>query len=652
MKASTKLLLLLLAALVSSASVQAQGTAFSYQGRLNQSGNPTTGIYDLRFTPYGAPTDPTPASASITVAAAPVTNGLFTVTLDFGAGLFTGAPRWLEIAVRTNGAASFTTLEPRQLVTAVPYAIHAGSASDVASGKVVTSLNNLRDNVSLLAGDNITLTPSGNTLTISSAGGSSNGVWSLNGGSAFYNSGNVGIGTSVPSRKLTVRTSPTDYGIEHTDGNVRLDTFVSSAGGFLGTVSNHKLHLFVNDGAARLTVDTSGAVGIGSFEPVSRLTVAGAGAFNSPLAAALTLQNTAASSSWQWHALDDGRLQLADFARGATRVMFDPSGAVGIGTTSPQSLLHLYDPVNSVSHLLETDGEINAWTKVAFKNQNGLWEAGTSRGFNNDVFYIDRAETAALEFQLAPHGGLGIGIEPQAKLHLYNGPDSVSHRIETGGGVNAWARTEYVNANGQWMTGTSRDFNGDQFYIHRLGAPGILFGLQPSGDAFLQGALNCRSFIANGNSTVNGLLTTRVLTITGGADIAEPFQMSSAGISKGSVVVIDEENPGHLKLSTQAYDRRVAGIVSGANGVKPGISLHQEGLLEGGENVALSGRVYVQADASIDVIRPGDLLTTSDTPGHAMKVSDRDRSQGSILGKAMTGLREGRGMVLVLVTLQ
>jgi hypothetical protein len=80
--------------------------------------------------------------------------------------------------------------------------------------------------------------------------------------------------------------------------------------------------------------------------------------------------------------------------------------------------------------------------------------------------------------------------------------------------------------------------------------------------------------------------------------------------------------------------------------------MQQQGLLEGGKNVALTGRVYVLADASNGAIEPGDLLTTSSTPARAMKVTDHARAQGAILGKAMTGLSEGDGMVLVLVTLQ
>jgi hypothetical protein len=142
------------------------------------------------------------------------------------------------------------------------------------------------------------------------------------------------------------------------------------------------------------------------------------------------------------------------------------------------------------------------------------------------------------------------------------------------------------------------------------------------------------------------------LTIRGGCDLAEPFATTEPGIEKGSVMVIDPEHPGKLKLSDMAYDTRVAGVVSGANGINPGIALHQEGALEGGQNVALTGRVYVLADASNGAIQPGDLLTTSDSPVHAMKVTDHVRAQGAILGKAMSCLKEGQGMLLVLVTLQ
>jgi hypothetical protein len=156
----------------------------------------------------------------------------------------------------------------------------------------------------------------------------------------------------------------------------------------------------------------------------------------------------------------------------------------------------------------------------------------------------------------------------------------------------------------------------------------------------------------NGDLMITHSIVTPVLQITGGTDIAEPFRMSHENTPMGAVVIIDEENVGRLKPSEVAYDTRVAGIVSGANGINPGISLSQQGVTEGGQNVALSGRVYVLADASNSPIKPGDLLTTSHTPGYAMKVTDHAKAPGAVIGKAMSVLKEGKGMVLVLVTLQ
>jgi hypothetical protein len=143
------------------------------------------------------------------------------------------------------------------------------------------------------------------------------------------------------------------------------------------------------------------------------------------------------------------------------------------------------------------------------------------------------------------------------------------------------------------------------------------------------------------------------MTIRGGADVAEPFEMTKPEeMEPGTVVVIDPDNVGQLRVSSSSYDTRVAGIISGAGGVKPGLRLHQEGIMEGDHHVALCGRVYVKADASFGKIAPGDLLTTSSTPGHAMKVRDHEKAQGAILGKAMSSLEKDTGLVLVLVTLQ
>jgi hypothetical protein len=148
----------------------------------------------------------------------------------------------------------------------------------------------------------------------------------------------------------------------------------------------------------------------------------------------------------------------------------------------------------------------------------------------------------------------------------------------------------------------------------------------------------------------DGIVSVGTLRITGGSDVAEPFEITTHGIPKGAIVSIDTDHPGMLKMSGHAYDTRVAGVVSGANGIEPGVSLRPLG--QSGQDVALSGRVYVLADATHEPIEPGDLLTSSDIPGHCMKASDRTRAPGAIIGKAMTPLVSGKGMVLALVSLQ
>ena len=75
-------------------------------------------------------------------------------------------------------------------------------------------------------------------------------------------------------------------------------------------------------------------------------------------------------------------------------------------------------------------------------------------------------------------------------------------------------------------------------------------------------------------------------------------------------------------------------------------------MIKGDHPVAMFGRVYVWCDASLGAITPGDRLTTSSTPGHAMKVGDEGKAPGAVIGKAMTELKEGKGLVLVLVNLQ
>ncbi len=161
--------------------------------------------------------------------------------------------------------------------------------------------------------------------------------------------------------------------------------------------------------------------------------------------------------------------------------------------------------------------------------------------------------------------------------------------------------------------------------------------------------------ISNFGQTDDARIITDELEIRGGSDLAELFEINGNDevIKPGSLVSLDVTAEGMLRPSQQAYDPMIAGVISGANGVKPGILMGQEGTLaHGGELVTISGRTYVRCNNSNGSIRVGDLLCSSAIPGEAMKATNRRKSRGSIVGKAMSNLDAGDGFVLVLVNLQ
>lgn len=134
------------------------------------------------------------------------------------------------------------------------------------------------------------------------------------------------------------------------------------------------------------------------------------------------------------------------------------------------------------------------------------------------------------------------------------------------------------------------------------------------------------------------------------ADCAEDFATAPEQlIEAGDVLVIGDD--ARLVKSDRPYDRRVAGIVSGA-GTKPGIVLGRLPNGRGRLPIALMGRVFCKVDADADPVRVGDLLTTAQTPGHAMRASDPMQAFGSVIGKALGSLETGRGLIPVLVALQ
>lgn len=158
--------------------------------------------------------------------------------------------------------------------------------------------------------------------------------------------------------------------------------------------------------------------------------------------------------------------------------------------------------------------------------------------------------------------------------------------------------------------------------------------------------------VLDGDVTINGTASVRILDIVGGGDIAETFAINGRSApDPGTVMVIASGAVGALGVSSRAYDCRVAGVISGGADMECGVSLrHVEARTEG--RLALVGSVYCKAEAMSAPIVAGDLLTTSDIPGHAMAARDAARARGAILGKAMSELDSGTGLVLALVNLQ
>ena len=123
-----------------------------------------------------------------------------------------------------------------------------------------------------------------------------------------------------------------------------------------------------------------------------------------------------------------------------------------------------------------------------------------------------------------------------------------------------------------------------------------------------------------------------------------------AAAEPGTVMIINEA--GALEPSQGAYDRKVAGVISGAGDFRPGIVLGQRLGADAGVPIALMGRTFCKADATYGPIAVGDLLTTSPTPGFAMKAADPRRAFGAVIGKAMRAVPEGKGLIPILIALQ
>jgi hypothetical protein len=628
---------------------EALGTAFTFQGRLADGANAANGSYDFQFSLYDNLSGPSQVGPAVTNIATLVTNGFFTVPLDFGAGVFTGEARWLELAIRTNGGGVFTPLSPRQPLTPTPcalYATNAGFANAAASASAASSVpwsgltglpagfaDGVDNNTTYSAGVGLTLAGTVFTANFAGTGAASTvarsdhqheaAYWKL-GGNTGTSPGTQFLGTTdnqplelKVSGQRVARLEPLFNAVLGFSGNSVAaggagNTIAGGASGFPNTIG----------ATACATIAGGNANQIGE----SPLGVVGGGSGN-------VIQNGAA-----WSTVSGG--QMNTIQPNASHSIIGGGGGNGIQSNAFRATI-----AGGWYNSVQTNA---AYSTIAGGDHNTVQANANYATIGGGQ--LNTIQTNAYHTTLV--GGGGNTIQSNSLAATLSGGwyntvlAGAAYATIPGGRENS--ATNYAFAAGHrakanhtgsfvWADSTDADFASagpDQFLIRASGGVGV-------GTNNPQAALH-----------VNGTTLTTVLTITGGADVAEPFEMSSQDIPHGALVVIDEVNPGQLKLSAEPYDKRVAGIVSGANGVNPGITLHQAGVMEGTQNVALSGRVYALADAANGPIRPGDLLTTSATPGHAMKVTDHTQAQGAIIGKAMTGLSAGKGLVLVLVTLQ
>lgn len=286
--------------------------------------------------------------------------------------------------------------------------------------------------------------------------------------------------------------------------------------------------------------------------------------------------------------IEDHNVRLSNYTDGvlSAKGIFHVDGSIGVGTTSP-------------SHKLDVVGTA-LFNKTRFES-SGYWEKMVIQTSHPNV------------------------VNP-SRLY-FEGEDSAGDPSS----VNLFFPTQ----------GTAFNFESDVDFI-AYGAKKI---------AFSNNGAEQLTVKSDGDVRITNELSVKVIEIRGGADLAEKFSTKEKDIEPGTVMVIDPKKPGRLMVSTKANDRLVAGIVSGANGLMPGVVLSDDKTLNGASHpIALSGRVWVKCTDEGGEVKPGDLLTTSSTPGHVMKVSSYEKAQGAIIGKAMSPIQGG--LVLVLVSLQ
>jgi hypothetical protein len=566
------------------------GTVFTYQGRLtDNAGTPLTGSYDFEFKLYDALSSGSQVGSTVPKNDVPVSQGHFTLVLDFGLGIFTGSPRWLEIGARPGtSTGAFSTLTPRQPLTPTPYALYAANAPGGTGGGDITGVF---PNTGL------------------SGGGSSGDVYlSL---AETYRLPQGCTSSQIPKYNGTV------WGCGNDDASSGFTVPIEKT---CYACSSYVMSLINNTGAGNgLRAQTnSTTAGNAAVSAVNSGTGIGVGASGSP--------GVYGMSTTGIGVVGETSAPILPAIKGT-----NTGQGVGVeGTTGSSAFPAIMATNSGTGRALEAysgaGGAIYGMSSGGGAGMYGSGKPGLYGLSSTGNAIKGEASTAGWAAIFGNHTGNSIGVYGSGAVGV-QGSSTTGDAIR---GISSAAG--FSGVYGQNNAGYGGYFSGSTSGIYAEATSGM-----------------AAEFI--------GRVRTSVLEITGGSDFSENFDIRGYGNvstpTPGMVVSIDPREPGKLVLSNSAYDRKVAGIISGAGGVKPGMVMGQEGTLaQGSRPVALTGRVYCWADASQGAIEPGDLLTSSDTPGHAIKVTDYPKAQGAIIGKAMTGLQKGQGLILVLVSLQ
>lgn len=394
---------------------------------------------------------------------------------------------------------------------------------------------------------------------------------------------------------------------------------------------------WTDDGSTVRLTTSSDKVGIGTASPLSnaKLDVKGdiySTGTNPDIFAYYNASNYIRMHHNSGHTYFDftgGNVYWRDNA-GATKFFIqDFTGRIGMSTTAPLGMLDIRGTSNTVLLRTQTSGGEVFWVGG---NGGNVFMGGYSTGDKLQLTVENN-----VKMTITTSGNVGIGTTSPARELEVNGRIRISHtdaRLEIFDTTGDNFRIQ--NQNGIFKIINATDADREDIVIDGNGNVGI-------------GTTNPLAKL-----DVAGTTRTKIIEITGGSDLAEPFEIAGTeSVKPGIVVCIDPDQPGKLRVCGHAYDNTVAGIISGAGGLNPGILMTQSSAEANGKYpVALTGRVYVWADATNSSIKPGELLTTSGTPGHAMKATDYSKAQGAIVGKAMSSLENGRGLVLLLVALQ